>query len=90
MLLFLEAMHYKEASDETKTLWINEVLDWGDANGYKLPTIGSLTWFDEGSPWAVFEVEEIVYNVNVDEYIRVKGPYYLTYAGGILVTNYTN
>ena len=71
---FFEAMRYKEAADETKTLWINEALGWGDVNGYSLPTQGAVTWQDEGTPWAVFTVEEIVFNVDVDEYIRAKGP----------------
>jgi hypothetical protein len=29
---------------------------------------------DEGIPWAVFSVDEVVYNVDVGKYIRVKGP----------------
>jgi hypothetical protein len=29
---------------------------------------------DEGIPWAVFNVDEVVYNVDVGKYIRVKGP----------------
>jgi hypothetical protein len=30
-------------------------------------------WFDQGKPWAVFTVEDLVYNVNVQETIRQKG-----------------
>jgi hypothetical protein len=73
-LRFLEAMRYKDAADEVKTLWINEALDWGDLKGWKLPTVGAVTWFDEGTPWAVFTVEEVVYNIDVREYIHQKGP----------------
>ena len=74
MLRFLEAMRYKDAADEVKTLWINEALDWGELNGWKLPTVGAVTWLDEGTPWAVFTVEEVVYNVDVGEYIHQRGP----------------
>ena len=35
--------------------------------------VASVTWFDQGRPWAVFRVEEIVYNVDVDAYIRARG-----------------
>jgi hypothetical protein len=73
LVQFFESMRYKEAADENKTLWINQVLDWGEISGNTLPAQGALTWFDEGTPWAVFTVDEIVYNVDIDEYIRSKG-----------------
>jgi hypothetical protein len=37
-------------------------------------TRGAATWFDDGRPWAVFNAENVVYNVDVGEYIRAKGP----------------
>ena len=74
LVKFLEVMRYKEAADETKTLWINQALGWGEIDGYTLPTQGVVTWLNEGTPWAVFTVEEIVFNVDVDEYVRAKGP----------------
>ena len=74
MLRFLEAMRYKDAADETKTLWINEGREWQDIDGYTTLGVGAVTWFDEGTPWAVFTVEEVVYNADVNEYIRAAGP----------------
>ncbi len=32
------------------------------------------SWLDQGKPWAVFNLEEVEYNVEVSEYIRQKGP----------------
>lgn len=69
-----EAMRYKQAASETKTLWINEAIGWKDIKENRLPTVGTATWFDDGAPWAVFTVEDVVYNVDVQEYIRAKGP----------------
>ena len=74
LLHFLESMRYKGTDSEDKMLWINEALQWGDVNGNRTPKVSAATWFDEGSPWAVFTVEEIVINVNVEDYIRAKGP----------------
>jgi hypothetical protein len=71
---FLEAMRYKGTESEEKTLWIDEVRAWGTVQGHTLPTVAAATWFDEGSPWAIFQVEEIVYNADVQSYIRAKGP----------------
>jgi hypothetical protein len=74
MLRMLEAMRYKEANDEAKTLWVNEALEWQDINGNTTLAVGAVTWFDEGRPWAVFTVDEIVYNADVSEYVRATGP----------------
>ncbi len=74
LLRFLEAMRYREAEEEAKTLWICEALEWTEIDGWLLPRIGQITWFDQGEPWAIFEVEDVVYNVDVDSYIRQSGP----------------
>jgi hypothetical protein len=71
---FLEAMRYKDPASETKVLWLNEVLELDTLDGNTVFTVGAVTWFDEGTPWAVFNVEEVVYNVDVQAYIRAKGP----------------
>lgn len=70
---FFESMRYKTQEDPTKYLWINEVEAWADVDGYQVPTQGAVTWFDEGKAWAVFEVEELVYNADVTNYIRARG-----------------
>ena len=74
LIVSMDAMRYKEATDDAKTFWHNEVLDWAEINGFFLPTIGSITWEDEGTPWATFIVEEVVYNADVSDYVRATGP----------------
>ncbi len=73
LLVRLEAMRWKEVTDEAKILWLNETLDWNVFHGINIPSTGSVTWMDEGSPWAVFTVEDVVYNADVSEYVRAKG-----------------
>lgn len=73
LIRFLESMRYKEAESSTKILWFNEVKKWNTVNGYLIPKVAALTWFDQGTPWAVFTVEEVVYNVDVKDYVRAKG-----------------
>jgi hypothetical protein len=70
----LEAMRYKATASQAKTLWLDETLAWGSLNGNPTMTRGAATWFDDGTPWAVFNAENAVYNVDVGEYIRAKGP----------------
>jgi hypothetical protein len=74
MLRFLEAMRYKDAADEAKTLWINEAYEWRSINKDTNIAVGAVTWFNDGTPWAVFTVEEVIYNTDVSKYIRATGP----------------
>ena len=67
-------MRYREATDEAKILWICKALEWNSVEGYTLPVVGRITWFDQGTPWAVSNVEDIGYNVDVQEYIKQTGP----------------
>ena len=73
-LRHLEAMRYKVADSEAMTLWIDEAVAWGRVDGHLLPTVATITWWDEGTPWAVFETEAIQHNADVDAYIRATGP----------------
>lgn len=69
----LEAMRYKQVTDEEKTLWRNEAWGLVMIEGTKVFSPGAVRWMDESKPWAVFAVEEIVYNVDVDAYVRGAG-----------------
>lgn len=73
-LQMLESMRYKGEESEEKTLWLNDTRRWNSLGGYPVLTEGELTWFDEGTPWFVFKIEEIVYNADIETYIRAKGP----------------
>jgi hypothetical protein len=66
----LEAMRYREATSEEKTLWINEVLAWETYGDVLLPSEATVLWLSEGTPWATFRVEEIVYNVDVQKMLQ--------------------
>ena len=74
LLVSMESMRYKELDSVDKTLWLNEVVEWNSLNGKMISILTAVTWSDEGTPWAVFAVEEVVYNVDVEDYIRAKGP----------------
>lgn len=73
LLQSLESMRYKGAESTEKTPWLNEALRWDYIGSYMIPVDTAVMWGDEGSPWAVFTVEQIIYNGNVDEYIRTTG-----------------
>ncbi len=74
LVTLFESMRYQGVDSEEKTLWINEVLEWGRVDGYLVPVRASVTWYGASGPWATFTAEEIVYNRDVDEYLRSTGP----------------
>jgi hypothetical protein len=76
LIHYFESMRYHGPDSPSKTLWINDNLDWTplDANGKPFARVGAAIWMDDGKPWAVFTVEDIVYNVDVSDYLLVKGP----------------
>ena len=69
-LQMLEAMRYKDSKTTAKTLWLNESQNWDTVSGQQIPTTGAVTWFDQGRPWAVFTVEDIALNVDVQDLLR--------------------
>ena len=70
MVDLFEAMRYKEADDQAKTLWINDAIQWNALNGHIVLVEAGLTWYDDRLPWANFSVEEIIYNQDVYDALR--------------------
>ncbi len=70
----LESMRYKGEAETAKTLWLNQMLTWDTFGQAHVAGKVAITWLDEGTPWARLTTEDVVYNVDVREYIRAKGP----------------
>jgi hypothetical protein len=74
LLQRMEAMRWKNSESEAKVLWRNESLGWQTAHGIQIPSPATATWMDEGTPWSEWSMEDVVYNVDVTDYIRARGP----------------
>lgn len=74
LIASMEAMRYKEATSTEKILWQLDILAWQEYHGRLIPSRSTVTWVDEGSPWLVIELDDIIYNADVNEYIRAEGP----------------
>jgi hypothetical protein len=70
----MEAMRYKDAASEEKTVWQLDVQAWGTYQDILVPSHSSVTWADEGTPWLVIALDNVTYNVDVRAYIRAEGP----------------
>lgn len=73
LIASMEAMRYKEATSAEKILWQLDILAWDHYQGLLTPSRSTVTWADEGSPWLVIELDDIIYNADVKEYIRAEG-----------------
>lgn len=71
---WFESMRYHNQASTEQVLWLNKQLEWTSLNGVPTGVVGSAIWMDDGKPWAVFHVEDIRLNVDVNEYIRATGP----------------
>ncbi len=69
----MEAMRWREATDEAKIPWRLEPLSWETFHGIMIPSRAAATWLDEGTPWLVVTIDNVAYNVDVSEYIKAKG-----------------
>ena len=73
MISRFETLRYRDEK-------LGKVLWWGDfyygegANGAPVFEKLTATWEDEGTPWLIVNFEEIVFNSDVSQYIRQKGP----------------
>lgn len=74
LVTWFESMRYHNEASTSKVLWMNQAVEWKMLNGQLTNTSGEAIWMDDGKPWAVFNVDDIIFNVDVKEYIRRKGP----------------
>jgi len=70
----LEAPRYRSANGAAKIRWWVGPLSWRTFGRLRLPSPVALTWQDEGTPWLVMTVDDVVYNVGVSASIRATGP----------------
>ena len=70
----MEAMRYRELGQgRPKILWIVSTEEGQPVAGTDINSASSVMWLDQGLPWAYFNLEKLIYNVDVSTYIRQKG-----------------
>ena len=72
-LAHIETLRYRDEK-------VGALCWWGDLtpgesqNGEPASLVFKVTWEDEGTPWLVYRVEDVVFNSDVSDYIRQTGP----------------
>lgn len=73
LITAMETMRFQQPTDTEKQPWRLEPQDWARMEGLLIPQQATVTWVWDGSPWLTIAVEEIVYNIDVSDYIRAEG-----------------
>lgn len=73
LLSRVETLRYRDKKGGTIRWWVDVIRDKNSEAGVT-PVACSATWEDEGTPWMVAEMEEIVFNADLSNYIRQAGP----------------
>jgi hypothetical protein len=74
LLASMESLRFKGENDQSRTGWLNEAPAWGHVDGHPGPLRAAVSWTDERSPWANLRTEQVVYNADLDSYVRAEGP----------------
>lgn len=70
---WMESMRYHASNSPAKVLWMNKTLAWTERDGRPFPLRGAAIWMDDGKPWAIFTLEDMVINADVSAYLRARG-----------------
>jgi hypothetical protein len=74
LIELMEAMRYRDLGQgQPKILWIIRNEPGQPVAGTPIPSASSVMWLDQGKPWAYFNLEDLIYNVDVSTYIRQRG-----------------
>lgn len=60
----IETRRYQDEKQTERRLWNNQVVEWGHVDGMSVAKSAQTQW-DDAAPWAVWEVEQVVLNVDV-------------------------
>jgi hypothetical protein len=67
LIEWMESMRYHASDSPAKVLWMNKTEAWTERDGRPFPLRGSAIWMDDGKPWAVFTLEDMVFNAEVGD-----------------------
>lgn len=74
LLESMESLRFKGEHDTARTGWRNEAPEWGHVDGHAVPLRATVSWADEGSPWADLRTEQVVYNADLADHLPAAGP----------------
>ncbi len=64
LLTDMHTERYQSENDTKRRPWHNQVLEWDDVDGQRVP-VRTETWWGDDDPWATWEIEHVVLNPEV-------------------------
>jgi hypothetical protein len=68
-----EALRWRDADDEAPIRWVSRNLAWTRFDGIGVPAVGAVQWADQAQPWLRLSIDDVVWNADVEEYLRGSG-----------------
>jgi hypothetical protein len=68
----MRTLRYAGSDDPARHRWTNTVTEWGEKNGVRIPFVIRTAW-DDDRPWAVWSVDDVMYNVDVSRRLASSG-----------------
>ncbi len=65
-----EALRWRDAGDPQPIRWVTRVHAWTRIQGVGVPAVSSVQWGDQAQPWLRLSLDDVVWNVDLDEYVR--------------------
>lgn len=62
----MKTLRYQESDDPVRHRWTNVMIEWGERNGIRIPMVVSTQW-DDDKPWALWSVDDVIYNIDVSQ-----------------------
>ncbi len=66
---------YQDPAPAPRRRWTNRVVEWGTFNGVRVPVRAETQW-DDDPPWALWHIEQVVYNLPVTNRLHQFGGEY--------------
>jgi hypothetical protein len=73
LMTHIETLRFRDEKSGTLRWWGDQLYE-PDQNGDPQLKGFAVTWGDEGTPWLVIRIEDIVFNTDVSQYLRQQGP----------------
>jgi hypothetical protein len=65
-----EASRWRDVGDPEPIRWVTRVQAWTRIQGVGVPAVASVQWGDQAQPWLRLSLDDVVWNVDLGEYVR--------------------
>jgi hypothetical protein len=68
----ITALRHRD-QDSGRIPWHADFLAWQDVDGARVPKRIAITWEDQGTPWSTWDLEHVLWNVDIADVLPQAG-----------------